>query len=88
MKFTRKSITSDASNDTNISRQNTILVLRYLFRSLFRCVEIDAIVFFLIYNFNIFRADIGRSHSQHTGEFHQDTAGLADADDFAGYSCK
>ena len=88
IRLTRKSIVNDATIETNISRQKTILVLRYLFRNLLRWVEIDAIVFFLIYNFNIFRADIGRSHSQHSGKFHQDTAGLADTDDLAGYSCK
>ena len=45
MRFTRKSIRSDASIDTNISMQKTILVLRYLLRNLFRCLVIDVIVF-------------------------------------------
>ena len=47
IKLTRKSISNDATIETNISRQKTILVLRYLFRNLLRWVEIDAIVFFL-----------------------------------------
>ena len=45
IKFTRNSISNDAAIETNISRQKTILVLRYLFRNLFRWVEIDDIVF-------------------------------------------